>query len=74
MGDDDRRAALSAQSTREDVAFVEIVYGDRYVCFDITRAQGEGLTAAQLVARCFAQPLRDVGFVSSLATEDSPPA
>lgn len=70
MADDDRLARLSAQSTREDVAIVEIVYGRRYVCFDITRAQGEGLTAAQLVARCFAKPLADVGFVSQLTTED----
>jgi hypothetical protein len=57
----ERLAAIAAQSTQQDVAFVEIVYGERFVRFDISRMQASFLTLDQLVDRCFREPFQLLG-------------
>ena len=57
----DRLAAIAAQSTQQDVAFVEIVYGGRFVKFDISTMQASFLTLEQLVDRCFREPFQILG-------------
>ena len=57
----ERLAAIAAQSAQQDVAFVEIVYGGRFVKFDISRMQASFLTLEQLVDRCFREPFDVLG-------------
>ena len=49
----ERVRTLSRQSELEDVALIQIVYRGRYPRFDVSSTQAYGLTAAQLVERCF---------------------
>ena len=63
----DRLARLSAQSDRDDVAIVEIIYKDRFVRFDISTMQAHHLTAAQLVARCFVEAFEAVHLETQVA-------
>lgn len=56
----DRVLALSAQSERDDVAIIEIVYRGRWCKFDISAMQASFLTLEQLVDRCFRQPFEVV--------------
>ena len=68
----DRLAHLAHQSASQDVAFVEIVYKNCYVQFDISTMQAQHLTAQQLLERCFAKPFADVHLPTQLAEFEAP--
>ena len=65
----ERLGKLATVSIAENVAFVEIVYQNRYVRFDVTEMQMRSLTAAQLLDRVFRQPFADVGLPLSAASD-----
>ena len=62
-----RLAALNAQSERDDVALVEIVYKGRFARFDISTMQAQYLTPQQLVERCFVEAFKAVQLPTLLA-------
>ena len=65
----ERVRTLSRQSELEDVALIEIVYRGRYARFDVSSTQAYGLTAAQLVERCFVPAFEAVRLKTHIAAE-----
>ena len=72
QADIERLTELANRSAVQDVAFVEIVYKNCYVQFDISTMQAQHLTAQQLLERCFAKPFEDVHLKTQLAEFEAP--
>lgn len=62
--DEERIAELSRVSKEKNVAFVEMVYKNNFVRFDIAAMQAQCLTPEQLVTKFFAQAFADIGLPS----------
>lgn len=62
-----RLAQLSAQSERDDVVLIEVLYRDKWVQFDISAMEAKYLSPEELMKRFFAKALAAV----SLPREDA---
>lgn len=63
--------ALSAQSSRDDVVLVEMLYRGQWIRFDISHLEAVHVDAATLFARYFGKALTAVGIDRAPAADSS---